>query len=529
MLGFVMFASFSCADDVLDKQPTDRVSSTNFWTNSDDVNAGVISVYDALSVNLRDLGWESLGFFDLLTPLGNCRSDIISDVAGGVHDPASGAPRDLWRYMYRGVVRANDVLMNIGNATFTPDEADLQTRLEGETRYLRAMYYYLLVENFGDVPLIENVPGVEDASISRSPKADVIALIYSDLDFAIDALPVSYASADLGRATKGAALSMKVKVALMDKNWDVAATAASEVMTLGYSLQSNYEDIFAIDNENNSEVIFDVQHVYQNDSEPGSSIEKLYANRSSSANGWTWFHPTTYMVEKFEVIDPNPVYVQEDPKIPTEIYDYFEGRDPRMDWTILRPGAHVLGGNGMDLLYPYDINGYNHSLTGMTMRKRVIPGPGVSANTDGPLNVIIIRYADLLLNYLEATAQVAGGIENVDQGTLDETINAVRARASAQLPLFTAGNITWDDLYDERVRELAMEGWIYFDMKRWGTIEINDGFEVMGLSVTGSTIEFSSTPIQTRIFDPQKHYLFPIPQNERDRATNLTQNPGYPQ
>ena len=95
------------------------------------------------------------------------------------------------------------------------------------------------------------------------------------------------------------------------------------------------------------------------------------------------------------------------------------------------------------------------------------------------------------------------------------------------MPLYTQGNITWDNIYDEYIRELAFEGWVYSSMKRWRTLEINNGDRVLGLAINSTSVAFSINPLYISIFDPNKNYLFPIPQGERDINPNLTQNPGY--
>lgn len=510
-------------EDILDKQPPGALSKSSFWQTEDDAMAGIAAVYDALETDRGQLGWGHMGLMDLFTPLGHCRQGSYVAFAAGTHDPSTSVARDLWENSFKGVVRANDFIVNIDRIEM---DADLSARLTGEARFLRAMYYYMLVDNFGDVPLFETVPTVDDALVTRSPKADVIALMKKDIDFAINNLESNYTGNDLGRATVGAATALKVKVALLEKDWATAASAAEQIMGMGYDLLPNYADNFTVENENSEEVIFDIQHIFMSDAEPGGRVEKLYAPRGATASGWTWVQPTLFLVDKFEVIDPNPTYVQEDTRIPTEIYDYFEGRDPRMDHTIIRPGAHFIEQKG-DVLHPFEITNRNNSQTGLQARKYVLEGPtGITLPNNSPLNWIVFRYSDILLNYLEAVAE-RDEIGALSQVILDQTINKVRARASDQLPLYTAGNITMEDIYDERIRELAYEGWIYTDMKRWGTLEMNNGFEVVGLDINSSSVALGSSPLITRTFESPKNYLMPIPQNERDINPNLSQNPGY--
>ena len=525
---------FGC-EDILNKEPLGSLSESSFWQTEADAMAGLAAVYDAMSfgsgaTGRGQLSWGNMGLMDLLTPLGHCRQGTFVSFAAGTHDPSTPIASQLWANSFRGVVRANDFIVNVNRIEM---DADLSARLVGEARFLRAMYYYMLVDNFGDVPLFETVPTVDDALAVRTPKTEVIALMKSDIDYAINNLENSYSGNNIGRATVGAATALKVKVALLEKDWSTVVSAAEQIMGMGYDLLDNYEDVFTVENENSKEVIFDIQHVFMNDAERGGIYEKVFAHRGATASGWTWVQPTLYLVDKFEVIEPNPTYVQEDSRIPIEIYDYFEGRDPRMDHTIIRPGAHFIEQKG-DVLHPFEITNLNNSQTGFQARKYVLEGPiGVTQNQDSPLNWIIFRYSDILLNYLEALAERDGGIGTLSQGILDQTINKVRARASDQLPLYKSGNITMEDLYDERIRELAYEGWIYTDMKRWETLEaLNDGFEVLGLSFAEKngekSVALATSPLITRMFESPKNYLMPIPQSERDINPNLTQNPGYP-
>ncbi|MEM1134758.1 MAG: RagB/SusD family nutrient uptake outer membrane protein [Bacteroidota bacterium] len=521
---------FVCGcEDELNKQPFDQISEQTFWRTSTDAKAGLVSCYDALrsSENQSIFSWERFASFDLLTPIGLCRNPQVRQISSGLADPNNVRVRAGWRAHYRGAVRCNDFLTQIENVTFPENESDLKAIMIGEAKFLRAMYFYALTSTWGDVPYFDYVPGLEDTQIERTPQATVLENIKNDVEDAINSLPVD--AYEVGRATKGAALALKTKIALLEKDWATAEAASKEIIDLQkYALIENYADIFALSNENHEEVIFDVQAVGDSDVESGNTFEHMFAHRSASVSGWSWVQPSLWLVEKYERIDPNPEYVIEDPRITPEIYDYFEGRDPRMDVNILRPGKRWLDFSNTEILYPYEMNSLNHSLVKMHMRKYVIPGDiSRRGSGDSPMNFIIFRYADILLNYAEAKAQNSG--EN--DPSVYEAINAVRRRASELLPLYTVGQFSkgelLENIYNERIRELPMEGWLYSDFKRWQWIELNDGLEVMGLSVTDEGVSFSSTPVETRIFNPAKHYLLPIPQRERDLNPFLTQNPNY--
>lgn len=520
----IMLTLFASCDDLLDKQPLDKISEATFWLSPKDADAGLQACYDVLQCRgtSKNPAYELWGMMDALTPISYSRNGGYNSVAEGTHDPNTGFIRDYWSVAYKGIVRCNDVLDHIDDIPYPDNESDVKAWVKGEASFLRALYYYQLIIAFGDVPLILSVQEVSEAMVPRSPLADVITAMHDDLDVAISNLPNSYTASNVGRATKGAALTLKTKVHLFEKDWEGAASAAKQVIDLGvYSLQPNFRDVFNWQNENNSEVIFDIQFIsFVKD---GATFDKMYATRSHSSWGWSWLSPTLWLTEKFEKIDENPEYTIEDARIQPEVYEYFEGRDPRMDATILRPGGHTVVEKGLDKLYPYGITNYHHSKTGLTIKKTIIEGDG-GIPYDSPNNWVLLRYSDVLLMYAEAKKQLG----QLDQVTADLSINAVRERASNQLPLYSAADITLNDIYDECIRELAFEGWLFPRFKRWDMLKLNDGFEVMGMATNSTNCTFATSPVVTRqYFD--YHQWWPIPQSERDINSNLTQNTGYPE
>lgn len=518
----VMLTLFASCEDLLDKQPLDKISEATFWLSPKDADAGLQACYDVLQCRgtSKNPAYELWGMMDALTPISYSRNGGYNSIAEGTHDPGNGLVNGYWNVAYKGIARCNDVLDNIDDIPYPDNESDIKARVKGEASFLRALYYYQLIVAFGDVPLILSVQEVSEAMVPRAPQNEIIQAMHKDLDIAVNSLPVSYSSTEIGRATKGAALTLKTKIHLFEEDWDGAASTSKQVIDLGvYSLQPNFKDVFNWKNENNSEVIFDIQFISYVDD--GATFDKMYSTRSHSSWGWSWLSPTLWLVDKFEKIDENPEYTIEDERIQPDVYEYFEGRDPRMDATILRPGGHTIVEKGLDKLYPYEITNYHHSKTGLTTKKTIIEGDG-GIPYDSPNNWILFRYSDVLLMYAEAKKQLG----QLDQATADLSINAVRERASDKLPLYSATDITLDDIYDECIRELAFEGWLFPRFKRWDMLKLNDGFKVMGMATNSTSSTFAASPVVTRqYFD--YHQWWPIPQSERDINPNLTQNPGY--
>lgn len=526
----ILIVASSC-EDILDKQPLDTISEATFWNSPGDAIAGLNACYDALQCigTNGDMSYELMGVLDCLTPVGNARQADHAAIANGNIDPTNVAIIQWWRSHYRGIVRCNDFLDHIDQIDFPSNEPGKKERMIAEAKFLRALYYFQLVDYFGDVPLILHMQTLQESQVSRDPKEQVISAMLEDLNSAITNLPDSYATSDIGRATAGAAKTIKLKYQLLEKNFAGAAVTAKNIMQMpGYHLLSNYNDIFSHTNENNAEVIFDIQFIsFVGD---GASFDKMWNSRSAAASGFSRIQPTLWLVDKFERIVENPTYVIGDKKIPASIYDYFEGRDPRMDWTIVRPGKYFVNDAGTSVLYPYQILNYIHSQTGMHLRKNMIEGPDGIAY-DSPGNWIIFRLADVMLLFAEAKTQSAfnsGAI--VTDPEIYNAINAIRARASNQLPQYVVGSLNKEEMlqkiYDERIRELSFEGWLASDFKRWEMMDINNGMEVLGLKINSSGVSFSQTPLVTRVFNPN-FYLWPIPQGEMDVNPNLIQNLGY--
>ena len=139
------------------------------------------------------------------------------------------------------------------------DEA-VCNQIEAEAKFIRAFNYTYLTELYGDVPLITTNLTLEEAQTPRSPKAKVVELILSDLDYAASVLPEAYSGDDKGRVTKGAAYALKARVALYNDNFPMAISAAEMVMDMDYELHSNYGDLFQLAGENSKETIFNLSY-----------------------------------------------------------------------------------------------------------------------------------------------------------------------------------------------------------------------------------------------------------------------------
>ena len=466
-------------DKFLTVDPPYTQDVENFFQTPEDYDRALTGAYDMLQASFLTL-W-----------LGEIASD--NSIAGGEsvydsprlhqidamnHGGVNNELRNVLRWNYTGVTRANYILENQDNIEF-PGKAHILA----EAKFLRAYYYFELVKYFGDVPLIvDRRIGIDEAlQIPRSSKADVYAQIEQDL---IDAVAVlNPVASQKGRATKGAAQAFLGKVYLYQNKFTEAAATFDEVIASGsYSLIPNYNDLFTVANENNSETVFDVQYTGLE----GGSYGCLICLEGNAAVGFQGIRQYN-----------GPVYGDGNSyNLPTqELYDAFSSIDPRRNATILDIDAFIATQpNPASITYAVGAGGHTGYYNNKYIKRQGEIGLPDNDLTS-PVNYRVMRYADVMLMAAEAHYQLG------NTSTAQQLINQIRGRAG--VPGINVNSI--DVIYKERRYELSGEGLRFFDLVRTGQAATYINGFVVG-----------------------KHELFPIPQVEIDLAGgNWAQNPGY--
>jgi len=487
----ILFIPFviSCEGDFLSTSPSDQYTSETFWQTEEHLNAGIAGVYQTLrgqpatAIRLRsNITPNSLSYHDP----GGWRA-----VARGLAIPTNALFNSTWNSGYQGIGRANTVIENAGNVD--ADEAYINEVI-GEAKFIRAFYYADLANSFGGVPLILESPDANSHSdLPRDSKEDVINQVLIDLDEAAAVLPISNAP---GKATKGSALALKARVLLYEKRWTEAAAAAKEVMDLGhYSLFSNYRTMFMPENENNSEIIFDIQFKLPEFGHTHDQIAGILNDPS----------PTKELVDAYLMTDGMPITESPlyDPDNP------YENRDPRLYHTVRLVGYMYNG----EIIEEGDVAESGFGTKKFMTYTDSTKIPQISGG-QSETNFVEIRYAEVLLTYAEAQNESVGPDE-----TVYEALNQIRSRVN--MPAVEP-NLTQDEMREvirhERRIELAMEGKYYFDILRWGIAE-----EVLNEPVRQSDGNIR----QDRSFTAPRDYLFAIPARQIDLNPNLEQNPGW--
>lgn len=538
--------NWNCSNEFLESVPQNDLSVATFYKTTDDFEKAVNGIYRTLAERETGEGSDEFRYI----PMGDCGTPYAT--AGksrwDIWDPGYGLPNStwkmtspVWRTYFRMVNRSNEVLEHIEKAPEGLNQ-DLMNQFKGEALFLRALAYFYLTDLYGDVPLHLTIPTVETAQLPRTAKSVVIEQVVTDLSDAITLLPsvTTYrGTANLGRASKGAAQGLLGKVFVFEKRYSEAITVFQTLVASGdYQLtpgSTGFIDQFWPDGDNNVESLFEAQY----NTVDGNNYTRFCATGLSKMHikGYNYVAPTQAFLDKFETINGGKVtstYVNSTPirvgeQFPTLNFTYistdpafnsadpFANRDPRLKWSVLYEGTPYVnefmartGQTGVTYK-----NGYSEGGNYATV-KYICGNTFDPTGEDSSVNFKILRYADVLLLYAEALLE--GDSDIAGAATY---INMIRSRASVNMPAITLGSQTEmrTALRDERMRELAFEYMhIYQDLRRWGAYQ-----EEMEAYWTANKNGLSNSALS---FNPI-YLLWPIPQDEIDTNPKLTQNPGY--
>lgn len=517
VLGVCFGLLSSCQKDLLNTIPNDRITSEVFWKQEKDAVLATNAIYTYLD-GTEIFSYEQMS--DVARPNNSFQQEMF--IVKGTYDAFNTLTVDKWDNSYKGIRAANYFLENADKIETT--NTALVGRLKGEVGFLRAYFYFRLVRLFGEVPLITKSLSIEEGkAVTRTPVKDVYTFIENELTTAAGNLNTT--ATEKGRITKGAALALLAQVYHYQKKYDKAAEAAKAVMDLKvYSLYPSYEKLFSYEAENNAEVIFDKQFVANIYANNTFNYMAPYSQTSSGAN----ILPVKKLVDAYEmkngksIDDPNSGF---DPKKP------YENRDPRLGYSIYTLGSVLPDGTLFDSRPTSgtpDAIGYKPGTTktGFNFKKYVnVEDRNDRANSG--INIILMRYAEILLIYAESKVE----IDQIDNSVY-QAINDIRQREDVKMPVIT-GSKSQSELRNivrhERMIELAMEGQRFFDIRRYDIIN-----EVMNGSPLGMTYLSSNNVLVTvtddsfvGYFNPKRDYLWPIPQKEIDLIADFPQNDGW--
>ena len=502
LIALSIFTFNSCKKSFLDVLPKDKITSAIFWQNESEVNLALNGIYAVL----RDTYIYGYGGgLDATTPNAYQWAywEGYEQQAGNgsVTTSTPGIVSGRWTSSYKMIYRENYFLENIDKAKLSDEYKKTYT---GEVHFLQGVAYALLAEAYGGVPIFDSAISTEDArNLNRASLEDTWNKVISEYNLAISDLDVT--APQVGRATKGAALGMKMRAYLWQNKYDSVLKVIKQIDALGiYSLYPSYYDLFQVANENNDGVLFDVQFIAGENGQ-GSTFDRHWQpqNLKYGIDGSNSVAPIQDLVDAYEMIDGSTV----------DAGNPYAGRDPRLDFTILRSGAYFQG-----QLYPAEIKNHTGQRVGYGIRKYTIENMTV-VSLQSPLNFIVLRYADVLLSKAEALIE---NNQNIDEAVA--LINRIRTERTdvkiTALPMGLSQAKAREALRHERRIEFALEGTYWADIKRW-----NIGPDIYPLQVHAADGSLIETKFASG-YKP-KDNLLPIPESERSLNSKLTQNPGW--
>ena len=526
----------SCSD-FLDRDPLSQASENTFWQTEADAQTGVNALYPLLP-DSRDFWRDCQSDNSLMTNAWG--EGGLGYICQGSHNAATGYLSEEWRY---GDIRR--ILYYLDRLKDMDIDEAKKKRFEGEARFILALRYYRMTCHFGDIPLIKEKPiDLDEAALPRSPKQEVLDYALANVNKAIDYLPETYTNDNIGRITKGAALTLKADMYLdmasyakfhkgqdATELWKEAALAAKQVIDLNlYGLEDDFAYIFKAEaNNNNKEVILAFQ--YKEDEKTHMlPILASPAGTGITGQGWASFCPTRQLVDSYETTEGKTIYE-------SDLYDKnnpWENRDARLKKTFFLPGYECLRPNGSYEPYmPHPaynkderINHEGGGITGYMYLKyndQELEKPSASWT-----NFSLYRYAEVLLIYAEALNEY-----DPNNTQIAWAVNQVRKRA--ELPgvdnLIGNQEAMREKIREERRHEFVAEHKRYFDILRWKIAEkvLNEPGYGINKDENAPIGDYTVEQFlgQNRTFDASKHYLWPIPQSARDKNPNLGQNPNW--
>lgn len=535
------FALSGC-NAFLDTTPTDSTSDKLVWTSTEYTDLYINNFYEYLSVygqfgSQQFSGSLTEGLTNTFKYGSSSPGSKAGDANNYVFYPErlmpSGSLLDCWKNTYTRIRRINEFLDS--QSKYSTFSQDVNIRYEAQARFFRAFLYFQLAKRHtqgtenGGLILYKDLNMKKDMPLSSA--ADVWQLIYEDLTFAAENLPESWDSANTGRITKYAAYAFLSRAMLYAERWQDAKDAADKVVNSGmYSLTANYEDAYK---GGNSESI--IQFAYNGVSGPSHTFDKDYvpygdyALVPSDEYGGKGT-PTQEMVEYYETKDGNQVdwseWHSETRNNPP--YDQLE---PRFHATIIYPGSTWKGReimptenstSGRFMEYRAEAYANGRTTTGYYLRKMLDESITTTLMSIPSSHTWVeLRLAEVYLNRAEALHRLGGN----DAGARAD-INTVRARVG--LPASKIED-TFEAIRHERLIELAYEGHLYWDMRRWELAHTEyNNYRCHGLKVTGPDFEgkykwnYVDCDLEDRKF-LTKFYILPVPTSETDNNSAVQQ------
>lgn len=550
----------SCSDSFLDLKDPNHFTNENFWKDKADAESALAAAYSPIKYQMNGYygafdGWLNLNSRgdDIFTILNEEAS--MWDIATFQNSSTTG--NDPYGALYAGIQRANIILRYIDQVPASSITESDRATIKGEALTLRAYQYFLLVNNYGDVPLRLIPSNEDDPNKTASPESEIWIQVENDLIAAINDgnLPESRPADQKGRIEKGTAIAMLGKVYATQHRYKEAKELLKGLIDSSYSpfgtsgkrykLMENFVDNFTTANENNAESVFELQYSSDGDmswgNESGINLGSSLAQfvGPAKSGGWAKLMPSAFLVSEFTtetrgkrstIQDENGDWItnpditaQPDSKYDKRIYaSMFFTPEEYGDWVSEKNGwynGQFYGGLfTMDDLWTgnaskmaggapiFNVSQANGAQIGKFLLKKYTAHyvKSKSADNMGNIegranNVRVMRFAEVLLLYAEACAKEA------DRAQASWALNEIRQRAGLPKIDFAQTELM-KEIEHQCLLEFFGEGHRFDDLKRWYST-----FQIQAI--------FKGNDKQGGARFKEKHKYFPIPAGELNNSS----------
>jgi starch-binding outer membrane protein, SusD/RagB family len=542
----LMLSAFYCVSCDLNRLPETTLSDDLFWKTENDLKGACTRFYNLLEGFSHDTRAD----------------DIIGTTSNAISAGTRSIPNTSsdWSDPYVRIFTANNIIEKAQSMTI---DVSKRNRWVAEAYFFRAYYYFKLVTKYGDVPLLtRSVADMNDTLLyaKRTSRETVIQQCYKDLDFAAQWLPTRAAlpAADWGRATRSAALAMKLRIGLYEGTYSkyhqlgsdyrahlkVAIDAADLVMKEGHALYPDFQKLFLFDGEGPT----NLENVFVKVYGPNGSGTVVHGNARQLENAVSF---TRNVLDQFLCSDGLPWSKSPlRPAVEASYNDALTNRDPRVLMTFFKVGD---AGYKSAVFKPFNNQGGN----GYSIKKGYLDSEW-NTNSKETIDKMLIRYAEVLISYAEALYEYNGSITDAQ---LNSTVNALRTRVGFNVKLTnafaTANNLNiLDEIRRERTIEFIDEGLRYDDIIRWKIAENVLPANMIGAKfiqsetptlrsnlkarLTDASGNLNGLPVYNQIdmyvielagnrkFNAARDYLYPVPLNEMSLSGGtVIQNPNW--
>lgn len=568
-------AALTSCEDYLDKEPSNELTGDQTFSEWKTMEQFHLDTYNFLRNGECRINNSWLdAATDLAESSLSSSGTRVSFNIGNYY--ASGAANELtdpWEHYYRGIRKCNMLLERIDTVPKAADESQETYELhkrwyKGEARFFRAYFYWELFLRYGPIPLVTEVLDPDGDLLSNyttrpTVKEYVVDFIIRELREAENQV-MTYDDSDLsgneGRVNQDICCALLSRIYLYMASpryaaesgitWQEAADEAKRFIdtygshyrlyTEGGSYVANYTNAILLNahTEGNPEVIF-----YRSDVSQGWNSYGFYNDSPVGSGGNGGNCPSQNLVDMYDLADGNspflaydatgaPVYVNDKPQINTALaYDDSHptaNRDPRLTASILFQGQ-TWSGRTIDVregMADNPTGNANATPTGYYMRK-YMPEVILQNNHTGSSyrNWILIRYAEILLNYAEALNEV----EDKPEQDVYDALQPIRDRVGLTLRLIERPDLQTKEamrnfIHKERTVELAFEEHRAWDLRRWNVAKEALSRPIYGVDVDADG-NYTRKIAQQRVFE-DRMYLYPIPETEYWK-TGIENNPGW--